>query len=98
VTAYELGYIFNPKYQGRGLATEAGRALIEYAFTEMKVHRIVANCNPEHQKSWRLAERLGLQREGVLKQNIYFREVDGMPKWLDTAVYGLVNHRERARS
>ncbi len=39
------------------------------------------------------AERMGFKREGVLEKNIYFKEVDGKPVWLDTAVYGLLNKK-----
>ncbi|MFC1494345.1 GNAT family N-acetyltransferase [Thermodesulfobacteriota bacterium] len=94
VNTYEIGYIFNPKYQGRGFATESGKAFIEYCFNEKNVHKIVVNCSPEHQKSWKLAERMGLKREGILEQNIYFKEVNGKPDWLNTAIYGLVNERD----
>ncbi len=91
VNTYEIGYIFNPGHQGRGLATESGKAFIEYCFNNKDIHKIVINCNPAHQKSWKLAERMGLKREGVLEQNIFFKEINGKPVWQDTAVYGLVN-------
>ena len=94
VNTYEIGYIFNPKYQGRGFATESGRAFIEYCFNKKNTHKIVANCNPAHQKSWKLAQRMGLRREGILEQNIYFKEIHGKPIWQNTAVYGLVNKRD----
>ena len=92
VNTYEIGYIFNPKYQGMGFATESGKAFIEYCFNKKNIHKIIANCNPAHQKSWKLAERIGLEREGILKQNIYFKKIDGKPVWQNTAVYGLVNN------
>ena len=94
VNTYEIGYIFNPKYQGMGLATESGKAFIEYYFAKKNIHKIVVNCNPAHQKSWKLAERMGLKREGILEQNIYFRKIGGKPDWQNTAVYGLVNIME----
>lgn len=91
IRTYELGYIFSPGYQGRGFATESGRKFIEYCFQELKIHKITANCNPENDKSWKLLERLGFEREGHLKKNIFFKEVNGEPLWVDTFAYGLLN-------
>lgn len=91
VNTYELGFIFNPSHQGKGFATEAGKALIQHCFYELKIHRIISNCNPENAKSWRLLERLGFTREGLLKENIYFYKVGDRPNWVNTYVYGLVN-------
>ena len=97
VNIFEIGYIFNPKYQGRGFATESGKAFIEYCFNKKNVHKIVANCNPDYQKSWKLLERIGLNREGILEENIYFKEVEGKPIWQNTAIYGLVNKNDNQR-
>jgi [ribosomal protein S5]-alanine N-acetyltransferase len=57
----------------------------------LKIHKITANCNPEKGKSWKLLERLGFEREGYLKKNIFFKEENGMPLWVDTFMYGLLN-------
>ena len=92
---YELGYIFNPRDQGRGYATEASKALVGHAFAEMDVHRVIANCNPANIASWRVLERIGFVREGHLRRNIFFRtDADGRPLWQDTFEYGLLNGRE----
>ena len=86
----ELGYVFNARYWGNGFAAEACRALIEWAFAQ-GTHRIVAECNPLNQASWRLLERLGFRREGHLVENVYFRrDDDGHPMWQDTYVYAVL--------
>ncbi len=92
--AFELGFIFNPLFQGKGYATEAGKAFIEYCFNVLKAHRITANCNPDNEKSWKLLERLGFVREGLLIKNIYFKKNEGKPIWLNTYIYGLVNDKD----
>lgn len=85
---HELGYIFNPAYQRQGYATEAARALVDHAFAELGVHRVVANCNPANVASWRVLEKIGFVREGHLRQNIFFRcDTDGRPMWQDTFEY-----------
>lgn len=84
----ELGYIFNPAYQRQGYAAEAAAALVAHAFTVRRMHRIYAHCNPENIASWKLLERIGFRREGLLRQNIFFRRnASGAPLWTDTFVY-----------
>ena len=87
----ELGYVFNPEFQGKGYATEAALALIEHAFKEKHAHRIFARCNPLNVSSWQLLERLGLRREGHLRQNIWFKkDGQGKPIWVDTFEYAIL--------
>jgi len=88
---WELGYVFNADYQGRGHATEAARALLSDAFAHHGARRAIAMCNPLNEPSWRLLERLGFRREGHLIQNIYFKKDSaGNPIWADTYEYGLL--------
>ncbi|HZW03262.1 MAG TPA: GNAT family N-acetyltransferase [Anaerolineaceae bacterium] len=88
---WELGYIFNPQFQGQGYASESASALVRYAFEQMGVHRVVAHCNPENVASWRVMEKIGMRREGHLRKNIFFRRAaDGSPLWVDTYAYGIL--------
>ena len=88
---WELGYIFNPAYWGKGYASEASRCVMRYGFLEHGAHRIVANCNPENTRSWKLMERLGMRREQYAKQNIFFRyDANSMPQWQDTFQYAVL--------
>ena len=88
---WEIGYVFNRSYQGKGYATEAAKAVIAYGFHTRGARRIVAMCNPLNTASWRLLERLGMRREGHLRQNIYFkRDEHGKPIWSDTYEYAIL--------
>jgi len=88
---WELGYIFNPDFQNRGYATEAAAALVGYGFAHWSIHRVVAHCNPENTASWRVMEKIGMQREGYFRQNIFFqRDAKGEPIWLDTFEYAIL--------
>ncbi len=88
---WELGYILNPAYQRQGHAFEALTALLQYAFRTVCIHRVTAHCSPQNPASWKLLEKLGFQREGLLRQNIYFRrDNSGEPRWMDSYVYGLL--------
>lgn len=89
--AWELGYVFHDECWGKGYATEACRALLTEAFSKGKVRRVIAMCNPENTASWQLMERLGMCREGHLRQNIWFRrDENGQPIWQDTYEYAIL--------
>lgn len=86
----ELGFVFNSRYWGQGFAAEAAKALLDAAFRE-GVHRVFAECNPENRRSWQLLERLGMRREGELRQNIwFFKDGQGNPRWQDTFLYAIL--------
>jgi [ribosomal protein S5]-alanine N-acetyltransferase len=56
---YELGFHFLPAYWGQGLAVEAGRAVITYAFTSLGANALFAGHHPANAASRRLIEKLG---------------------------------------
>jgi RimJ/RimL family protein N-acetyltransferase len=88
---WELGYILSPQYQRQEYMSEAVGALVRKRFTDGDIHRIVAHCNPKNIASWKLLEKVGFRREGLLRQNIYFRKnIQGEPLWTDTFVYALL--------
>ncbi|MBF4493571.1 GNAT family N-acetyltransferase [Flavobacterium sp. MR2016-29] len=57
---YEIGYRFIEKHWGKGYATEAGKAFVDYAFNEMKVDAIYAYADAGNENSRRILEKLGL--------------------------------------
>ena len=63
----ELGYSLMPARQGEGLATEAVRRALDFGFDVLGLERIEADVDPRNEASCRLAERLGFQREGLLR-------------------------------
>ncbi len=96
---WELGYVFNAAYQGKGYACEAATALLQNAFVKLGARRVVAMCNPENIASWRLLERLGMRREGHLLQNIFFRrDEQGEPIWQDTFEYAILSDEWKRRT
>jgi ribosomal-protein-alanine N-acetyltransferase len=95
---WELGYIVNPAYQGEGYAAEAVAALLRKEFEDKHIHRVVAHCNPENPASWKLLERVGLRREGLLRRNIFFRRgPKGEEIWTDTYVYAILKEEADER-
>ena len=90
-STWELGYVFNPKFQGMGYASEACRAMVSYAFDHLAAHRIVAMCDPLNVPSWKLLERLNMRRESHKLKNVYFRRsAQGIPLWKDTYGYAVL--------
>lgn len=58
----EMGWILNRAYQGQGYAYEAARALMDFAIEVLDCDRIVAHCDTRNAPSYRLMEKLGMQR------------------------------------
>ena len=88
---WELGYVFNARYQGHGYAAESAAAVVENAILHLHARRIIAMCDPKNEKSWKLLERLHMRREGHLHQNVYFKtDGNGQPLWKDTYLYGIL--------
>ena len=93
---WELGYIFNPAYQGKGYCTEACKAARDHAFDVFGAHRLVAGCNPDNPASWRVLEKIGMRREGVFLKNAFFRRgPGGEPLWFDSWHYAMLESDPR---
>ena len=89
----EIGFTIAPDHQGRGYATEAVRLLLTYLFTERGKHRITACRDPRNAASIALLERLGMRREGRLRESIWAKG-----EWTDDLVYGLLCDEWQSRS
>jgi len=88
---WEVGYVFNRNYWGKGYATESLKAIIEFAFSNLSAHRIIARCDPQNINSWRLLERAGMQREGTSLRSVYFfTDENNNPIWKDTYEYAIL--------
>ena len=81
----EVGYTLARAHQGQGYATEALRRVLEYAFDELKLHRIRASCDVDNAGSIALLERLNFRREGHFIES-YF---DGQ-RWTSEYSYALL--------
>lgn len=91
-TRGDIGWTFHPDYHGRGYATEAARALLTYAFEELKLHRVTAGCNTSNTASLRLMERLGMRREGNYIQSTLLHGA-----WRDECSYALLREEWQAQ-
>lgn len=91
INTYEIGYVFNRQFHGKGFASEAVRRLMEELFFKRDAHRIIAHCNVENEASWKLLERIGMRREAKRVKNMFFkRDVNNKPIWFDSYQYALL--------
>jgi RimJ/RimL family protein N-acetyltransferase len=63
----DFGYILNRTYWGQGIATEAANAVVDWLFGLDFVFRVWATCDTENLASVRVLEKLGFEREGILR-------------------------------
>ncbi len=66
--AAEVGYVLHPDFWGRGLAVEALTRLMQFGFSELRLHRLVARIIDENTASKRVAEKCGFRHESTHKE------------------------------
>lgn len=81
----EIGWVVSPAAAGRGLATEAVRALVDTAFSVYGLRRLVASIDADNVRSLALAERLGMRREAHRVENQWFKG-----RWSDQVDYAVL--------
>ncbi|MEI2666987.1 GNAT family protein [Rossellomorea sp. LJF3] len=83
----EIGYIVNPDYWGKGIATDVATLLIDFGFRERKLHRIFATCDPRNIGSSKVLEKVGMTKEGRIREDLLMK--DG---WRDSSLYSVLEH------
>jgi RimJ/RimL family protein N-acetyltransferase len=66
----ELGYWIGQPYWNQGYCTEAAREVLRYGFDKLKLNRIQARYMPKNPASGRVLEKIGMRREGILRQSL----------------------------
>lgn len=84
-TCYEIGLALLPEHRGRGLGTATQRLLVEYLFSYTTAYRLEAGTNTKNIAEQKSLERVGFQREGVLR-GVGFQHGD----WQDVVIYSLL--------
>lgn len=88
----QTGWALAASHRGRGLATEAASAMLRYGFEVLNCHRIYAVTTTWNERSWKLAERIGMRREAHFMES---ELSDG--EWRDGLVYALLESEWRRR-
>jgi ribosomal-protein-alanine N-acetyltransferase len=63
----EIAWIFNKAYHGQGYAAEAARAVLEYAFSELRIARLYALIDRFNPRSIAVANRLGMHYDRIIR-------------------------------
>lgn len=73
----ELSYAMHRNFWGKGLMSEAAQQVTAYGFDTLQLNRVSAIVFTDNEASIRLLEKLGMQREGCLRQ---YRQIRGKPE------------------
>ena len=65
----EMGYAIGRKHWGNGYGTEGASAVVNWAFEIFCLAKVSAFANIDNKRSWRVMERIGMTREGVLRSD-----------------------------
>ena len=87
-----LWYVLAREAWGHGYAAEAGQAVLAFGFGELRLHRIFVDIDPRNRASLRVAEKLGLRREGHFLEAAWVKG-----EWTDSIVFALLDREYRAR-
>lgn len=77
-----IGYSLDERFTRKGITTEAVECITKFGFENLDLHRIEAYVSPANEGSYRVLEKVGYQREGLLKQLLYINGV-----WVDHYLY-----------
>ena len=77
----DIGWVTHPAFQRKGYALEATRALMQYAFENLPLNRIIADIDTRNPESAAMAEKLGMRREGEFVDSEFFKG-DWCSMWL----------------
>ena len=86
----EIGYWLAAQQQGKGIMTRACRALIEYAFDDLKLHKVEIRCATMNIRSCAIPQRLGFTQEGIMRQVEWLYD-----HFVDHKLYGLLESEWR---
>lgn len=87
-----LGYWVGEEHNGRGYATAAVRAAVDYALGELGLHRVQANVMTKNPRSARVLEKTGFRREGLA---LRYLQIAGA--WEDHHLYAVTAEDLEAR-
>ena len=84
--ACHLGYSVDGACEGKGVAFEAVGGVVRFAFDELRLHRVMANYQPDNRRSGNLLNRLGFEVEGFARNYLYIDR-----EWRDHVLTALIN-------
>lgn len=83
----EIAYWVGEEYWGNGYASEASKAILEFAFIEKQYHKVFARYFDSNLASGRVIEKIGMRKEGVLRNHVMKEN-----RYVDLVYYGILKH------
>lgn len=91
----EVSYVVHPDHWRRGYATQMASWIVDFAFSELDLHRVEGTCDPRNVASAAVLRKVGMTYEGRARENVKIR--DG---WRDSELFGILenewHHRVRS--
>ena len=84
--SWEIGFAIFPEFRGKGYACEAVKLLVNFAFKTLHAHKVVGMCNANNKSSAKLMERIGMTKEGVFKEELFWKN-----QWTDQYYYSILD-------
>ena len=85
-----MGYWLAENYMGKGIMTKACKALVDYAFIKLNLHRVEIRCAEHNYKSRAIPERLGFSNEGFIREAEWLYD-----HYVSHYVYGMLSKEWR---
>ena len=80
-----MGYWISASHQRKGIVSSSCKRLIEYAFTDLRLNRVIMRIAKDNTRSRRVAERIGLAHEGTCRQSVWLYD-----HFVDQVIYAMV--------
>jgi ribosomal-protein-alanine N-acetyltransferase len=87
-SAVDLGYALSKRWWRQGLMSEAVTSVVRWALAQPTIYRVWATCDGENVASARLLERVGMEREGILRRWLVHPNLSEAPR--DALCYSIV--------
>jgi len=81
----EIGYILDKQEHGKSVMREAIQKVLEFGFSDLRLHSVEARVSPANEASVRLLEKVGFVKEGLFRENFFFNGA-----FIDSGVYTLL--------
>lgn len=81
-----IGYWMGQRYAGQGYMTAAVKAIVPFAFSTLRLHRVEAACIPTNAASIRLLQKAGFEQEGYARRYLCINGV-----WQDHLLFARIN-------
>ena len=81
----EIGYMLLPDYWGIGFMSEIFKPVLDYGFNTLKFHSVMANVDPENNRSINILKKYKFVKEALFKEDYYFEG-----KFIDSEIYSLL--------